>query len=171
MAIERIDIRVTATAAAYPGCAATDGIDTMQAAVMSIPFAVASTLRAGRLDPSAWTNFAQSGDLRPGQRCNVVADEVLTAPILAATAPPLRCECVTAARSRPAADDFVSMDAAAVSGRFRADAEHWIGRDQAETTSRQHRRLGEAAMTCGFLAECCAARRQSKVPRAGARAR
>jgi 2-methylcitrate dehydratase PrpD len=154
-AIERIDIRVTATAATYPGCAATDGIDTMQAAVMSIPFAVASTLRAGRLDPSAWTDFGNPETSALAKRCNVEADEVLTAAYPARNGAAIEVRMRDGRTVEAAAEDFVSMDAAAVSGRFRADAEHWIGRDQAETTLVHIaglERLDEA----GSLAECCA---------------
>lgn len=129
--IDCVDIHVTSTAADYPGCSASTGIDSVQAAVMSIPFAVAATLRAGGLDEKAWTNFSEPKTLALASRCRVVPDPELSAayPARSGTRIVIRMkngESIEAFRG-----DFTSMDDAAVWARFRSDAVHWIGQETA----------------------------------------
>jgi 2-methylcitrate dehydratase PrpD len=139
--IDSIDIHVTSTAEAYPGCSAAAGIDSVQAAVMSIPFAVASTLRAGGLNESAWFDFAEPKTLDLASRCRVVADDDLSVsyPKKSGTRIVVRTRDggeITAFR-----DDFISMDGEAVRSRFLSDANRWIGADQAARLLRAAERL------------------------------
>ncbi|MCO5092914.1 MmgE/PrpD family protein [Bosea sp. (in: a-proteobacteria)] len=132
--IEAVEIRVTGQAAAYPGCAAATGIDTFQAAVMSIPFAVASTLLAGRLDAGAWARFQAPELAALAARCAVVIDAELSAAYPARSGCHIRVRMSDGRLVEQRHDDFASMSAAEVRQRFRDDAAPLIGAQAAERT-------------------------------------
>lgn len=126
-AIEDIVIAVTAAAHAYPGCSAATDIATEQLAVMSIPFGVSSTLRAGRLDASAWADFANPAITDLAARCTVVADDALSRAYPARNGAAVRIRLSDGTVVTAEQDDFRSMDHDAVVARFIADAVPRIG--------------------------------------------
>lgn len=129
--IVSIEIRVSRTAAEFPGCAAATGIATLQAAVMSIPFAVASTLIAGRIDPAAWPDFANPRITALAASCTVVADPVLTARYPSQSGAALSIRYEDGHRVDAEAADFRSLDHFGIVARYRVDAEASIGVDPA----------------------------------------
>ena len=132
--IAKIEIGVTAAAAAYPGCAETSGFASEQSAVMSIPFAVAATLRARRLDISAWSDFGNADIAALATRCKVVVDEALSSAYPERNGARLRVTMTNGAIVETRQEDFRSMNRDAVVTRFRLDAESRIGSRAAEHT-------------------------------------
>ncbi len=149
--IESVEIRVSQTAAEFPGCAASTGIASLQSAVMSIPFAVASTLLAGRIDPGSWSDFANPAIAALAARCTVVADPH------SRSGAALTITYRDGRRAEAAQEDFRSMDHLEIVARFEQDAARIIGVDQAAKVRalvENVQRLRDA----GALAAACARR-------------
>jgi 2-methylcitrate dehydratase PrpD len=141
--IECVEIRVSAAAAAYPGCAAATGITTGQLAVMSIPFGVAATLCSGRLEPAAWSDFANPSIIDLASRCTVVADDALSCAYPGRSGARLRIRMTDGSEVAAEREDFQSMDDEAVVDRFRTDAALRIGRPATEAVLTAIERLEE----------------------------
>jgi 2-methylcitrate dehydratase PrpD len=153
--VESVEIRVTTAAATYPGCAEADPIATAQAAVMSIPFAVAATLLAGRVDPNAWCDFQDLVVAALARRCRVIGDADLSAAYPARCGTSLHIALEGGDSLDVAQDDFQSMDAGAVRGRFRADGGPRIGGVAVERTLAAIEAL-ESLPEAVALADLCA---------------
>ena len=153
--VESIEIRVTSAAATYPGCAEADRIATAQAAGMSIPFAVAATLLAGRVDPAAWSDFANPAVAALARRCTVVSDDSLSSAYPARCGASLGIAFAGGGTLEAVQEDFVSMDAEAVTARFRADGAARIGAAAVERTLAAIDTL-ETLPDAAALADLCA---------------
>lgn len=152
--IEAIEVRVSRTAAEFPGCAVASGLSSVQAAVMSIPFAVASTLRAGRIDADAWTRFDDPSLAALAARCVVVSDERLTAAYPGRSGAALRVQLRSRGPVEAFRDDFVSMTEAEVSARFSGDARRLVGEKAAQAVPPLAQSLADLP-EAGILAAAC----------------
>jgi 2-methylcitrate dehydratase PrpD len=126
-AIEKIEIGVTETALNHPGCAASAGITTTQAAVMSIPFAVASSICAKRIDPGSWNRPTDAAVAELASRCKVHADPLFTAAYPARSGTNLTVHLRDGSVLHADQQDFRSMTHDEVVARYRADADPLLG--------------------------------------------
>ena len=129
-AIARVEITTTATAARYPGCDNAGPIDTLQDAIMSLQFSVASVLVHGRIAAPNWSGFTNRAVAALAARCRVVEDVTLT------SASPrqgvgLRVELVDGRTIEHGVEDFRSMTRAEVVERFLDHASPVLGEGRA----------------------------------------
>lgn len=77
--IERVRLRVTCAAKAYPGCDHAGPFARTLQAKMSIQYAVASALIDGRIDEASYRELAEPSRLALAQRIEIETDEAYTA--------------------------------------------------------------------------------------------
>ncbi len=125
-AIQSVDIHVTEAAAAYPGCDDPGPIGSMQAAKMSIQFAVAAVLLRGGIADKCWQEFDDPTVNALAARCRVKVDTDLTA-----ASPKTGCrievKLTTGQSLSSEQDDVVSMSSIDLIDRFLLAARPKIG--------------------------------------------
>ncbi|MBL8698011.1 MAG: MmgE/PrpD family protein [Alphaproteobacteria bacterium] len=132
--IDRIEIRVTDTAARYPGCDNPGPITAHQGAIMSLQFSVASVLTAGRVVAESWRNYTDPAVNDLAGRSSVVVDGLLTAAYPARQGVRLRLSMRRGAAVEVAQEDFRSMSRDEVVARFLESATPNLGAPRAAAT-------------------------------------
>lgn len=131
--VERVEIRVTETAARYPGCDNPGPMTAHQGAIMSLQFSVASVLLAGRVAAESWRTYTDRAINALAARSFVVVDDALTAAAPAVLGVRLRLAMRGGGTLEAAQDNLHSMTHDEVVERFVAAASPRLGKSRAET--------------------------------------
>ena len=132
--VASVEIRVTETAARYPGCDNAAPLQTLQAAIMSLQFSVASVLASGDIRERNWQEFTDATVAALAARSRVIVDDRLTAAFPALQGAGVRVELTDGHVCENAANDFCSMSRDEVVERFLEAAAPHLGRNQAQAT-------------------------------------
>ncbi|MGE4241198.1 MmgE/PrpD family protein [Ramlibacter sp.] len=130
-AVERVEVRVSAAAAGYPGCDNRSRIDALLAAKSSIQHGVALALLHGIPDEARVRDFADARVARLRQRIDVRVDDDLTRASPKAEGAAIAVHRRDGTQHFESADSIVPLDDAGVLTRFRDTATRHLGAEAA----------------------------------------
>ena len=136
--IDRVLVKSFPEAIAYPGCDHTGPYRTLLQAKMSIPFVVAATLAAGRLDDAALRDFSSDGAAaRLARRVRLENDAEFAAAYPQRQGAEVIVQMHNGRRVASRLDDLEPLEAHDVDARFRGAVARLLGEARAQELERE----------------------------------